>query len=418
MALNNNQVATVINQAVALSTGKPLKTSTGVDIVQLNLQNVIDAVHTYDSDTDILGTKESFTQALLNVIIKNWFTDTSYRGQYKDHFFVDSEEFGAIVQSIHMEYPSAQTSHAWNDFAPSSDGTRKTVGTYDVYVPVIHTQIYGKTVSWEIPISITDEQWDTAFRDASELSAFVNYVYMMVDNAIVMHLEEMDNMNRNNFIAEKLLYSRSKGAEGVHVINLIQLYHDETGSTLKTPTAFLKDEGAVRWMASQFSLYSDYMKKMSKNFNTAGFDRFTPVDRQVFLLNSNVDKRIRSVALATTFNPQYLDLKNYDTVPYWQATGSYAFADVTKININSAEVFTIPGAKDTDPGTQTRVETRSGIIGILVDKYAIMHTIKKRRVAVKRFEPEALTTTFNQFRDHYSNDLTQNAIVFTLETIS
>lgn len=411
MALNNNQVATVLNEAVALSTGIPLtikvpkpngQEGETIDqvVTSLNLQNIIDV----GNDPNVIGTKESFTKALLNVVIKNWFSDTTYRGQYKDHFFVDSEEFGAIVQSIHMEYPEAQTSHAWNDFSPSSSGQRATVGTYDVYVPVIHTQLFGKTVSWEIPISITDEQWDTAFHDASELSAFVNYIYMMVDNAIVMHLEEMDNMNRNNFIAEKLAYAATSGVKGVHKINLIQLYKDATGvTTIKTPAAFLKDESAVRWMASQFSLYSDYMKKMSKNFNTAEYDRFTPVDRQVFLLNSNVDKRIRSVAMANTFNPQYLDLKGYDTVPYWQSTGNYGFNDVTNINVTTS--------------TGTAIN-QSGIIGILVDKYAIMHTIKKRRVAVKYFEPEALTTSFNQFRDQYSNDLTQNAIVFTLEQIS
>ena len=390
MALNNNQVATVINSAVSQSTGNA--------IANLDLSGIVDA----GNDVTIIGSKETFTKALLNVLIRNWFTDTTYRSQYKDPFFVDSEEFGAIVQSLHMEYPEAETSHAWNDFAPNS-GTRKTVGQYDVYVPVIHSQLFGKTVSWEIPVSITDEQWDTAFHDESELSSFINYIYMMVDNAIVMHLEEMDGINRNNFIAEKIAYASGMGATGVHVINLIQLYKDETGSTITTPQAFMKDEGAVRWMASTLSLYSDYMKKMSKNFNTAQYDRFTPTERQVMLLNSNIDKKIREVALANSFNPQYLDLPNYDTVPYWQSSSSYDFENVTKINVKTATGETVE---------------KSGIIAILVDKWAIMHTIKSRRVAVKYFEPEALTTTFNQFRDQYSNDLTQNGIIFTLETIS
>lgn len=402
MALNNNQVATVVNSAVSQATGNA--------IAQLDLTGIIDAFKTYATGETASISKEAFTKALLNVIIKNWFSDTSYRSQYKDPFFVDSEEFGAIVQSLHMEYPEAQTSHAWNDFTPTvttSEGTttttRKVVGQYDVYVPVIHAQLFGKTVSWEIPISITDEQWDTAFHNESELSSFINYVYMMVDNAIVMHLEEMDGINRNNFIAEKVAYAGTVGAKGVHVINLIQLYKDETGSTLKTPQAFMKDEGAVRWMASTLSLYSDYMKKMSKNFNTAQYDRFTPPERQVMLVNSNIDKKIREVALTNSFNPQYLDLPNYDTVPYWQSSSSYGFADVTKIKVKTATGGTVE---------------QSGIIAILVDKWAIMHTIKSRRVAVKYFEPEALTTTFNQFRDQYSNDLTQNGIIFKLETIS
>lgn len=391
MALNNNQVASIVNAAVAMATGAELAT--------LDLSAIIDA----GNDATVIGTKEQFTKSLLNVVIKNWFTDTSYRSQYNDPFFMDSEAFGAIVQSLHMEYPSAEVSHAWNDFAPGPDGTRKTVGTYSVYVPVINSQLYGKTISWEIPVSISDEQFDTAFRDASELSAFVNYIYLMVDNSIVMHLEAMNEANRNNFIAEKIAYANSDDAVGVHVVNLVELYKNETGSTLATAKAFMKDEAAMRFAASKIDEYSDYMKKMSKNFNTAEYDRFTPKDRQVCLVLTDFDKRVRTVAMANTFNPEYIGLPNYDTVAAWQSTGSYGFDEVSAINVKTATGETVE---------------EDGIVAFLADKYACLHTIKSRRVAVKVFEPEALTTTFNQFRDQYSNDLTQNAVVFVVKDIS
>lgn len=391
MALNNNQVATLVNAAVAQATGAE-------KIAQLDLSAIVDA----GNDATVIGTKETFTKSLLNVVIKNWFTDTSYRGQYNDPFFIDSEEFGAIVQSLHMEYPSAEVSHAWNDFAPS-EGVRKKVGTYDVYVPVINAQLYGKTISWEIPITITDEQWDTAFRDASELSAFVNYVYLMVDNSIVMHLESMNEANRNNFIAEKIAYSNSKNAVGVHVVNLVELYNNETGSSFSTAKAFMKDESAMRFAASKIDEFSDYLKKMSRNFNTAEYDRFTPKDRQVCLVLTDFDKRVRTVAMANTFNPEYISLPNYDTVAAWQSTGSYGFDEVSAIHVKTATGETVK---------------EDGIVAFLADKYACLHTIKNRRVAVKVFEPEALTTTFNQFRDQYSNDLTQNAVVFVVKDIT
>ena len=40
-------------------------------------------------------------------------------------------------------------------------------------------------------------------RAEEELRSFVAYILMMVDNALVVHIEDMGNMNRNNFIAEK-----------------------------------------------------------------------------------------------------------------------------------------------------------------------------------------------------------------------
>lgn len=399
MALNNNQVADIVNLAVSMSTGAPL--------ANLDLSAIIDA----GNDPTVIGTRETFTKSLLNVVIKNWFTDTSYRSQYNDPFFLDSEAFGAIVQSLHMEYPSAEISHAFSDFAPiitpgengTSTTTRKTVGVYDVYVPVIHTQLYGKTISWEIPITITDVQWDTAFKDASELSAFVNYIHLMVDNSIVMHLEVMNESNRNNFMAEKIAYAKTSGVKGVHVVNLIELYKNETGSTLKTAKAFMKDEAAMRFAASKIDEYSDYMKKMSKNFNTAEYDRFTPKDRQVCLVLTDFDKKVRTVAMANTFNPEYIGLPNYDTVAAWQSTGSYGFDEVSAINIKTATGETV---------------TESGIVAFLADKYACLHTVKNRRVAVHRADPEALTTYFHQFKDQYSNDLTQSAVVFVVKDIS
>lgn len=387
MALNNNQCAAVINEAVAQSTGK--------EIAQLDLTQIIDT----GNDSSIVGEKETFTKSLLAVLVKNWFTDSSYRSQYNDPFFISSEEFGAIVQTIHMEYVDAQDSHAWNDFSPSSTGQRKQVGVYDVYVPVIHATVFGLSQSWEIPISITDEQYDVSFHNESELVTFINYIHEMVNNSIVLHLECMNEQNRNNFIGEKIAYATGSDPEGVHVINLVDLYREETGSTLSTAKAFMKDEAAMRFAASKIDLYSDYMTKMSKNFNKSKYDRFTPKDRQVCLVLSDFDKRMRSVAMANTFNPEFITLPNYSTVAAWQSTGNYSFDEVSAINVKTS--------------TGAEVEA-DGIVAFLADKYACLHTIKKRRVAVHRADPEALSTYFHQFRDQYCNDLTQNALVFVV----
>lgn len=392
MALNNNQCATILNTAIAMATGAE-------EISTLDLSAIVDA----GNDSKVIGERDQFTQALLNVITKNWFTDSSYRSDYTNHFFVEAEKFGAFVQAIHMEYPEAQASHAWEDFT-ATGSTRKTVGTYEVYTPVIFSRVYGKGISFEIPVTISDEQFNTAFHNATELATFVNYVMMMVDNALVMKLEEVDVMNRNNFIAEKIAYAKYDDATGIHVVNLVDLYHDETGSSITTAKEFMKDKDAMMWATATISLFSSYLTKMSKAFNTAGYDRFTPKDRQVLLLLSSFDKRARAMAQANTFNPEYISLPNYDTVPYWQSpkstTGLFSFDEVSSIDIKTAK--------------EGETVTESGIIGLLADKWAIMETIRSKRNAVKRFEPEALTTTFVQTRLSLSNDLTCNGIVFTL----
>ena len=68
MAINNNQAAEVIKAAFKQATG-----STALDT--LDLEGIIDA----GKSGEFTPEKEPFTKALISVLTKNWFTDSSYR---------------------------------------------------------------------------------------------------------------------------------------------------------------------------------------------------------------------------------------------------------------------------------------------------------------------------------------------------
>ena len=393
--LNNNQIASIVNDAIAQATGAD-------EVGTLDLQGIVDM----GNDPSVIGSRDQFTKALINVIIKNWFQDSSYRTEFEDPFFEDSEKYGAIIQMISVEVPEVKESSAWQDFGPdTAHGQIDTVGQYKIYLPIVHTQYYGKTVSYELPICVTEEQWDTAFKSEGEVRSFVAYVLMCVDNALIVHIEDMSNMNRNNFMAEKLAYAASQGATGVHKINLVEKYVKEMGD----PTAnfsvedYLSDVNAMRHGSEKLRLYKRYLKKMSVKYNTAGRRRFTPEDRMVLQVLSFFEERMATVALSDTYHKDIVEMPNYQSVAYWQGQGEddSDFDEVSKIDVEIAS-----------DGTKV---TQSGIVAFLCDKWAILHTIKSRRVAVKHFDPEALTQYYYQYRDLYMNDLTMNAIVFTLE---
>ena len=208
--LNNNQVATVVNAAMGQSTGKD-------DVEELDLRGIVDT----GGDESVIGSRDSFTKALLNELINKWYTDSSYRSEFEDPFFVNTEKFGAIVQAISVEVPEVKESSAWQDFGPGEGQVNK-VGEYTIYLPIVHNVIYGKSVSYELPVCVTEEQWNTAFKSESEIRGFVSYILMCVDNALIVHLENISNMNRNNFMAEKIAYAASVGATGVHVVDLVE----------------------------------------------------------------------------------------------------------------------------------------------------------------------------------------------------
>jgi hypothetical protein len=102
-----------------------------------------------------------------------------------------------------------------------------------------------------------------------------------------------------------------------------------------------------------------------------------------------------------------VQLPNHISVPYWQGFGieaenvshPAAFDQVTKIDVS------------TDMGDVSK----SGIVALLADKYACMHTIRQERVASQYFPMEDLTMYAYQNRDQYINNLGQNAVVFIIE---
>lgn len=385
--LNNNQIYTLVRSAYAQVLG-------GQAIATEDLTSFTDEG---DASGSLAAIKDQWVNALISVTAKNWFTDTSYRSQYSDPFFEDEREYGAIIQLISATVPEVQESHAWQTITSGSS----TAGQYTLFLPVVDAKLYGKSCSFELPISITGSQLDDAFRSETELATFVSYIMLCVDNALVSHLESMTEMNRNNFIAEKILAEADPNVDGVHVINLISMYNTERGGSIGSVADFLADPDALRYASATIDEYSGYFGRMSKMFNTASKPRFTPDDRKVLQVLKKFAKAIRETALSNTFNAQYVELPNYMEVPFWQTFGT---------NISWTDVSSI----DVTVGSGNDNVTQSGIVALLCDKWAIMHTIRSHRVAVTRFDPEDITQYYYQFRDSYMNDLTMNGLVFIL----
>lgn len=382
--LTNTQIQTIVNDAYKQMTGKEAMTTEDLSAFS-------------DSGTnDITALRENFTGKLLATVAKNWYTDSSYRSSYKDVFFEDASRFGAITQAISVTVPEVKENSAWKGFV---SGTTK-VGEYTVYLPVVDTKYFVKSESWALPITITGEQWDTAFRSETDLYDFVGYIFMCVDNALVQHMEDLNNANRNHFIAEKI-NAQNSGVAGIHVVDLVSKYVADAGLTTNfSVKEFLNSVDALRYAIEQIGLYMGYMKKQTALFNTEGKVRFVPEDRMVVQLLGAFVKRLDTVARSQTFHNDLVALPNYDEVPAWQNMNSLDFANLSKINIKLSSTVTVE---------------ESGIVGMIADKWAIVHTVKSQRVATQRFDIEDLTLYEYQYRDQYMNNLTMPAVIFVLK---
>lgn len=386
--LTNTQIHALVNDAYKQMTGK--EELTAEDLAAFS-----------DTGTqDIAALRENFTGKLLATVAKTWFTDSSYRDVYTDVFFEDASRFGAITQAVSVEVPEVKENPAWQTF---QSGTTK-VGQYTVFLPVVDTRYYARSESWQLPITITGEQWDTAFRSMADLEDFVGYVFLCVNNRILQHMEDLNSANRNHFIAEKIS-AQNNSVDGIHVVNLVAAYVADRGTQARGMTVeeFMSDADALRFAIEQISLYAGYMQKQTALFNTAGKVRFVPKDRLVVQLLDFFVKRLDTVARSNVFHDDMVALPLYSTVPAWQNMNSLSFDNLSSIAVKLSNTVTIE---------------KAGIVGLLADKWAIVHTIKSNRVASQHFDIENVTLYEYQHRDQYINMLDMSAVVFVLDDVN
>ena len=225
---------------------------------------------------------------------------------------------------------------------------------------------------------------------------------MCVDNAIVIHLENMNNASRNDFIAEKVNYATTQGATGVHVINLVEEYQKSQAEPADmTAEAYLNSTDALLNGIEVLMNHIDLLRKPTRIYNTEQKLRFTPDERLVVQVLSQYENRLNVVGRSNIYHDELVALPGHEKIPYWQAPGLVnAFADVANINVKTAS------------GDSVDVD---GVVAFVADKWSILHTIRNKRVASTYFDPEDLTQYYNQFRDQYMNNLTMNAIVFVVQ---
>lgn len=386
---NNNAIYSLM--ATALSNMKG-----GADIETEDLSDFVDGGTAYNAIQKI--GQDQFYKALIACGVKNIFTDEAFIDSYEDPFYLDSREFGGIVAHIHAEAPAVQASHAWNTFV---SGTTQ-LGQYTIYTCLVSETLFGLSSSYELPVALNDDQMKDCFTSEESLAEFTAYLMVTIQNALKQHRKDQSAMNRANWIGEKIAYAGSLGATGIHKINFLDLYREETGDTsITTAEQFNSTNACLRFAAAAMDEYMGYLQEQTKMFNVGANTRFIPRNRLVCQVNAKWQKKVESVSYSDAYNIDYVRLPYFQPVSCWQGMGaSAAWDDVTAIDVT------------TSGGNEVK---QSGIVAIMVDKYAIAHTIRSQRVAVTRFDPEAVTQYYYQFRDQYLNDLTLNGIVFTVE---
>ena len=333
---------------------------------------------------------DKFVGAVLNRIAKDIFSVRAYTGRAPS-VLMDSWEFGSIVQKIHMKLPDAEENESWE----LVDGA--TYEENQFYKPQVFVKIWNHKTTFEIPLSIAEEQLKQSFLSASEMARFIAMLYQGVENSMTLKFDALIMRTINNFIGATI----DGGTSGTNVIHLVTEYNTNYGASLTSATA-LYDKGFLRYAVFRMKQVATRLSVYSTLFNLGGTEKHTPRDMLKIVLHETLDAGVSAFLQSDTFHDELIKLPVADVVPFWQGSGtSYALADTTSINVDIL---------DKDGNKQTI--TQDYIVGIMFDRDALGVTGYNRRTPSKWVAKAEFYNYWYKEDAGYFNDYNENFVVF------
>lgn len=375
------QVATLVNGATQQVLGETAVTTEDLSNV-VSIGEQIANANLYDS----------FVGALLNRIAKSIFSMRAYTGRAPS-VLMDSWEFGSIVQKVHMKLPDAEDNESWQ----LVDGA--TYEENQFYKPQVSVKIWNHKTTFEIPLSIAEEQLKQSFLSASEMARFVAMLYQAVENSLTLKFDALIMRTINNFIGATI----NDNATGTRVVKLLTEYNTIYGTALTQANA-IYDKGFLRYTAFRMKQVATRLSVYSTLFNIGGTEKHTPRDMLKIVMLDVLDAGVTTFLQSDTFHEELVKLPVADVVPFWQGSGtSYALADCSSIDV---EVLDNSGTKQSVTG--------SYIIGVMFDRDALGVTGYNRRTPSKYVAKAEFYNYWYKEDAGYFNDYNENFVVFQI----
>ena len=355
-------------------------------LLKEDLSNVVDIGKELLNNDDV----DNFVKKLVDRVGKTVFNDRVYQGSAPS-VLMDAWEYGSVVEKIDSDLPKVEENDSWK----LEDGK-----SYDqdiFYQPKVSAKFFNSKVTFDIPMSFTKTQVESAFSSATELNSFISMLMVKTQNAMTVNLDGLIMKTINNFTANVI-----NAKKGMQVVNLLDLYN-KVAQTKVTVDNALTSPDFIKFANLTINTYRDRLTKMSTLFNEAGLNKFTPVDNQHLVILSDLASASKVYLESDTYNQDNVKISNYDTVPYWQGSGTtYNFKDTSKIDI---------AIKD---NAQTKEVVQSGILGVLFDTSALGVSCQNPRTTTAVNARAEFYTNFNKYDAMYYNDLNENFVVFMI----
>ena len=339
---------------------------------------------------------DKYVGALINRIAKNIFSIRAYTGR-APQVLMDSWEFGSIVQKVHGALPDAEENESW-------ELTNNAVYEQDTfYKPSVSVKLWNQKTTFEIPLSIAEEQLKQSFLGAEEMARFIAMIYQMVENSLTLKFDALIMRTINNFIGATIYDDNNAG--GPRCVKLLTEYNTInglTGADALTQAKALYDKEFLRYCAYRLKQVATRMSNYSTLFNIGATQKHTPRDMLHIVMLDYLDAGVGAYLQSDTFHDELVKLPQADVISCWQGTGTgFALADTSKVYVQVLD----------KTGTKRSVE-QAYVVACMFDREALGVTAFNKRV---KEHYNAKAEFFNYWYKEdagYFNDYNENFVVF------
>lgn len=365
---------------------------------------------------------ENTMNALSLVLLRTMIASRPYSGKLGLINSISTDTYSHRLRKISYYGKPAYAAGDWNtdvftNLAPGFDngenpsgGTPQSQKSMWEQVPAIPLEWnFGGTSVWSDGITRYQDQVKMAFRDEASFNAFVAGFLQEKANDLEQQKESFRRMTLLNAMAG--VYDIN-GANSVNLTTAFNAFYQL--ATPLTTQELLSDhlKEFVEYLTFRIRNDSDRLTYRTTSYHWSptrvdGLEllRHTPKPKQKLFLYSPLLNASKAMVLPEIFNPQYLSIKNYEGVDFWQS-----FDTPMGMNIQPA----VPGTGG-NAGTQVQGNAVSldNVVGFLFDTEALMVDFQLDAANTTPLEARKryMTTWFSMARNAIC-DFTENMILY------
>ena len=363
-------------------------------VVAEDLSNIVELGQQFES---VVGL-DNYVRKLPDHVGRVIFVNRKYNGR-APRVLMDGWEYGSILEKIAARIPEAVENEDWT----LQDGE-----SYDPNVfhsPDVLGAFWNKRTTFEIDMSITEDQVKSSFSSVTQLNGFLSMILNAIETSLTIKLDALIMRTINNMIGETFYAEFPAGTytgTSAKAVNLLYMYNhamygDTSASYITAATAMHTPE-FIRFASYVMANYVDRLKVASNLFNIGGETRFTGESDLHVVMLSEFKNAAAAYLQSDTFHNEYTALPEAESVVYWQGSGTgYAFDSTSEVKITTASGHSVDA---------------TGVLAVMFDRDALGVTNQERKVNTHYNEKASFWNYFYKQFAGYFNDTNENFVVF------